>query len=114
MSHFLCRAAEEEEQAQSKKALKKQQKEAEKAAKKAEKQAKLVSVVFLGLLSHIRCPSYSWYGDVQWCWALHVYELVSQLGDHRSPLSTYSCHFNLVYVNPNKVLFFSTLTELHR
>ncbi|KAL7865211.1 hypothetical protein SRHO_G00104580 [Serrasalmus rhombeus] len=36
-------AAEEEQQAQSKKALKKQQKEAEKAAKKAEKQAKLVS-----------------------------------------------------------------------
>lgn len=38
------RAGEEEQQAQSKKALKKQQKEAEKAAKKAEKQAKLVSV----------------------------------------------------------------------
>lgn len=38
-----CRAATEEEQAQSKKGLKKQQKEAEKAAKKAEKQAKLVS-----------------------------------------------------------------------
>uniref|UniRef100_A0A672SZE0 Aspartate--tRNA ligase, cytoplasmic n=1 Tax=Sinocyclocheilus grahami TaxID=75366 RepID=A0A672SZE0_SINGR len=38
------RASEEEQQAQSKKALKKQQKEAEKAAKKAEKQAKLVSV----------------------------------------------------------------------
>uniref|UniRef100_A0A672K112 Aspartyl-tRNA synthetase 1 n=1 Tax=Sinocyclocheilus grahami TaxID=75366 RepID=A0A672K112_SINGR len=37
------RAGEEEQQAQSKKALKKQQKEAEKAAKKAEKQAKLVS-----------------------------------------------------------------------
>ena len=37
------RATEEEQQAQSKKALKKQQKEAEKAAKKAEKQAKLVS-----------------------------------------------------------------------
>jgi len=39
------RATEEEQQAQSKKGLKKQQKEAEKAAKKAEKQAKLVSVV---------------------------------------------------------------------
>lgn len=37
------RATEDEQQAQSKKALKKQQKEAEKAAKKAEKQAKLVS-----------------------------------------------------------------------
>lgn len=37
------RAAAEEEQAPSKKGLKKQQKEAEKAAKKAEKQAKLVS-----------------------------------------------------------------------
>uniref|UniRef100_A0AAR2LK47 Aspartate--tRNA ligase, cytoplasmic n=1 Tax=Pygocentrus nattereri TaxID=42514 RepID=A0AAR2LK47_PYGNA len=36
-------AAEEEQQAQSKKALKKQQKEAEKAAKKAEKQAKLAA-----------------------------------------------------------------------
>lgn len=36
------RAGEEEQQAQSKKGLKKQQKEAEKAAKKAEKQAKLV------------------------------------------------------------------------
>ncbi len=49
-SCFCCvvsscfRAGEEEQQAQSKKALKKQQKEAEKAAKKAEKQAKLVSV----------------------------------------------------------------------
>lgn len=38
-----CFSAAEEEQAQSKKGLKKQQKEAEKAAKKAEKQAKLVS-----------------------------------------------------------------------
>ncbi|ROL52343.1 Aspartate--tRNA ligase, cytoplasmic [Anabarilius grahami] len=37
------RAGEEEQQAQSKKALKKQQKEAEKAAKKAEKQAKLAA-----------------------------------------------------------------------
>lgn len=37
------RATEEEQQAPSKKGLKKQQKEAEKAAKKAEKQAKLVS-----------------------------------------------------------------------
>ncbi|KAI4887154.1 hypothetical protein NFI96_029434, partial [Prochilodus magdalenae] len=37
------RAAEEEQQGQSKKALKKQQKEAEKAAKKAEKQAKLAA-----------------------------------------------------------------------
>ncbi|MEQ2282602.1 hypothetical protein AMECASPLE_002494 [Ameca splendens] len=36
-------ATEEEQQAQSKKALKKQQKEAEKAAKKAEKQAKLAA-----------------------------------------------------------------------
>lgn len=50
------RATEEEQQAQSKKAMKKQQKEAEKAAKKAEKQAKLVSVVWFGaLLFHIRC-----------------------------------------------------------
>lgn len=40
------RATEEEEQAPSKKGLKKQQKEAEKAAKKAEKQAKLVSGIF--------------------------------------------------------------------
>lgn len=38
---MFCSAA--EDQAQSKKALKKQQKEAEKAAKKAEKQAKQVS-----------------------------------------------------------------------
>lgn len=59
---FSCfRATEEEEQqqAQSKKGLKKQQKEAEKAAKKAEKQAKLVSGVFVffpGLLLHIRRP----------------------------------------------------------
>lgn len=43
------RATTEEEQAQSKKGLKKQQKEAEKAAKKAEKQAKLVSVYFFFL-----------------------------------------------------------------
>lgn len=52
------RATEEDQQAQSKKALKKQQKEAEKAAKKAEKQAKLVSGAFFGggLLIHIRCP----------------------------------------------------------
>lgn len=41
-----CFSAAEEEQAQSKKGLKKQQKEAEKAAKKAEKQAKLVSGLF--------------------------------------------------------------------
>lgn len=41
----VCRAGEEELQAQSKKGLKKQQKEAEKAAKKAEKQAKLVSEI---------------------------------------------------------------------
>lgn len=40
------RATVEEEQAPSKKGLKKQQKEAEKAAKKAEKQAKLVSGLF--------------------------------------------------------------------
>lgn len=60
---FSCfRATEEEQQAQSKKGLKKQQKEAEKAAKKAEKQAKLVSVIdccffcFSGLLFHIRRP----------------------------------------------------------
>ncbi|KAI2660546.1 Aspartate--tRNA ligase, cytoplasmic [Labeo rohita] len=39
----ICVAGEEEQQAQSKKALKKQQKEAEKAAKKAEKQAKLAA-----------------------------------------------------------------------
>ena len=53
------RAAEEEQQAQSKKGLKKQQKEAEKAAKKAEKQAKLVSVALFclsGLSFHIRRP----------------------------------------------------------
>lgn len=51
------RATEEEQQAQSKKGLKKQQKEAEKAAKKAEKQAKLVSVLlFSCLLFHIRHP----------------------------------------------------------
>lgn len=43
------RAQEEDQQAQSKKALKKQQKEAEKAAKKAEKQAKLVSTAFFFL-----------------------------------------------------------------
>lgn len=56
-----CRAAEEDQQVQSKKGLKKQQKEAEKAAKKAEKQAKLVSGCCWGffdlffLLFHIRC-----------------------------------------------------------
>ena len=61
-------ATEEEQQAQSKKGLKKQQKEAEKAAKKAEKQAKLVSrAVFCFfsqtsiLMSHIRHPFYSWF-----------------------------------------------------
>lgn len=58
------RATEEEQQAQSKKALKKQQKEAEKAAKKAEKQAKLVSIVFLKyfcfVVSHPLPPFYSW------------------------------------------------------
>lgn len=55
------RATEEEQQAQSKKGLKKQQKEAEKAAKKAEKQAKLVSVVlfcfvFFLVVSHPSPP----------------------------------------------------------
>uniref|UniRef100_A0A673GRP4 Aspartate--tRNA ligase, cytoplasmic n=1 Tax=Sinocyclocheilus rhinocerous TaxID=307959 RepID=A0A673GRP4_9TELE len=59
------RAGEEEQQAQSKKALKKQQKEAEKAAKKAEKQAKLVSVrqetpVVFDVFSLRLCLSLSW------------------------------------------------------
>lgn len=55
------RATEEEQQAQSKKALKKQQKEAEKAAKKAEKQAKMVRcfVFFCFVVLHPP-PSYSW------------------------------------------------------
>lgn len=54
---FSCFSAAEEEQAQSKKGLKKQQKEAEKAAKKAEKQAKLVSVFFLWIVvSHPSPP----------------------------------------------------------
>lgn len=50
------RATVEEEQAPSKKGLKKQQKEAEKAAKKAEKQAKLVSVFFWFVVSHPSPP----------------------------------------------------------
>lgn len=67
---------EDEEQAQSKKGLKKQQKEAEKAAKKAEKQAKLVSVVLFFLVccfTSVAPPSYSWLGcDVCVCRALWV------------------------------------------
>lgn len=58
---FLLRAATEEEQAQSKKGLKKQQKEAEKAAKKAEKQAKLVSVCMCACVHTSDTPSSSCY-----------------------------------------------------
>lgn len=109
-------ATEEEQQAQSKKALKKQQKEAEKAAKKAEKQAKLVSVVvsFSALLFHIRRPLIQlvrlWREGllgivgprgyvIQWGWG----------GGQEYPLFKYSCDFGCVYVHPNKMLFSSTL-----
>lgn len=108
-----CFRAAEEEQAQSKKGLKKQQKEAEKAAKKAEKQAKLVSGLFLVLfffpfLIHIRPPLLTAV-RVSTCRAVgHCESRRCPYPQCRKnyPLFKYSCHLGFVYVHPNKALFF--------
>lgn len=80
------RATEEEQQAQSKKALKKQQKEAEKAAKKAEKQAKMVRVVLFStvLLLCIRHPCTAGKGDVLVCGHLGFNGVGKPTGGHES------------------------------
>lgn len=97
--------AEEDPQAQSKKAQKKQQKEAEKAAKKAEKQAKLVSGVFCFFLSWCvshPLPPFTAGKTVLCvldghCGSSKVVILQGARGQH-SPLFMYSCHFSFVYV----------------
>lgn len=112
-----CRAATEEEQAQSKKGLKKQQKEAEKAAKKAEKQAKLVSVCVCVCVYTSDTRLSSCYGYALQCGVLWVQKGTWR---HRRGKSLHCLSipatFDFVCLLPNKFVFlfcFVTSTLLH-
>lgn len=113
-----CRAATEEEQAQSKKGLKKQQKEAEKAAKKAEKQAKLVSArlrEWVRACPYIRRPLFQLLGvNALLCGHCESRRDVEPQEGQECPLFKYSCNFWLcLCLLPNKVLFFSLFSHFH-